>query len=563
MPRLRLRFLVCCLTLSLGAVLSSVAQEARQETQEESATRRNLSAIEAQLPLLEQEQKSMAARRADLEKSLTDEEKTEIEREITEKRARIREIRANIRSLASGVPEDSWAREPSAPRTLNEEFQDVLSPILEQLRSATSGPREISELREDITNWETRLTLAQRALERMTGYPPDEQLGPEMATQLEEVRKLWETRRTEAKGELEALQARLAERENDNEGFVESLSRGVSGFWRGKGLNLLLSILAFLGVFLIGRRLHALLRRHSPLHKRENVPVYARLLDLLAGLLIGLFATFASLLVLYFRGDWLLLSIATIVIAATVIASRNSILPYAEQIRTILNLGSVREGERIFIDGIPWKVETLGFYCGFRNPQLGDFVLRLPIREVIGLRSRPLQRKEPWFPCSEDDWVLLSDGVFGKILTLTPECVVLLQLGGSRRQYAIPDFLALAPENLSKGYRISTSFGIDYNHQAIATTEVPEILVRGIHRALVASVERENVKSVKVEFRSAGASSLDYAILADFSGEVARSRNILERVIQRTCVELCNEHGWGIPFTQITLHQATPPPSEA
>lgn len=533
------------------------AQEPTPDAGKPSTVQRSLSAIEAQLPVIEQEQQKLNALRDELRnKAGSEEEKAEIRREISERRARIQNIESNIRSIASGIPEDAWVREPAAPRTLNEEVQDVLSPVLDQLRSATSGPRELSKLRDDIDTWKDRLAIAEQALTRLSAYPPSAEIDPQVAAQIEGVRRLWEGRKTEASGELEALTAQLAERESREKSFVESFSEGVSGFWRGKGVNLLLAILAFLTIFLVGRRFQDWLRQHNPLHKKEGTSVYARLFDLLAGLLIGLLATFAALLVLYFRGDWLLLSIATIILIAVVIASRNSLVPYADQIRTILNLGPVREGERIVIDGVPWRVDSLGFYCGFSNPKLGDARLRLPIREVIGLRSRTPGKKEPWFPCDEDDWIVLSDGTFGKVLTQTPEAVVILQLGGSRRQYPVGDFLALSPENLSKGFRVSATFGIDYAHQAICTTEVPEILTESIHRALVAAVERENVKSVKVEFSNAGASSLDYAVLADFTGEVARSRNVLHRAIQRACVDTCNEQGWIIPFTQITLHQA-------
>jgi hypothetical protein len=30
----------------------------------------------------------------------------------------------------------------------------------------------------------------------------------------------------------------------------------------------------------------------------------------------------------------------------------------------------------------------------------------------------------------------------------------------------------------------------------------------------------------------------------------------LQRLVQKTCVETCNDNGWVIPFTQVTLHMA-------
>ena len=73
---------------------------------------------------------------------------------------------------------------------------------------------------------------------------------------------------------------------------------------------------------------------------------------------------------------------------------------------------------------------------------------------------------------------------------------------------------------------------------------------------LIAEVGREGIRSLRVEFKEAGASSLDYEVLADFSGGMASRWNVLGRLIPRICVDVCNEQGWVIPFTQITLHQA-------
>jgi hypothetical protein len=62
--------------------------------------------------------------------------------------------------------------------------------------------------------------------------------------------------------------------------------------------------------------------------------------------------------------------------------------------------------------------------------------------------------------------------------------------------------------------------------------------------------------SLNVEFASAGASSLDFVVLADMAGSMDSRYQFLQRRIQRICVDVCNERGYGIPFTQITVHQA-------
>ena len=229
---------------------------------------------------------------------------------------------------------------------------------------------------------------------------------------------------------------------------------------------------------------------------------------------------------------------------------------FLEQIRLLLNLGTVREHERLLFDGVPYRVSKLSFYTLLSNPDLAGGVRRLPIKDLAELRSRTCSKDEIWFPCRRGDWVLLSDGRRGEVVHQSPDTVQLQLLGGSRVTYLTADFLALAPENLSRGFRRQVRFGIDYEHQAICTGEVPEIFADRIKRGLEESYGDSALNAFKVEFCEAGASSLDYLVVADFDGSVAGLYDAIGRRIQRLCVDTCNEQGWGIPFTQITLHQA-------
>ena len=180
----------------------------------------------------------------------------------------------------------------------------------------------------------------------------------------------------------------------------------------------------------------------------------------------------------------------------------------------------------------------------------------MSINRLSTLRSRPHDDSEPWFPTKTGDWVL-TNGSLGKVVNQTPEYVQVVRKGGARETYLTADFLALVPVNLSKSFRVRSSFGIDYQHQAISTTEAMEIFKVKLKAELVDFLEdREHLNSVSVEFALAGSSSLDYVVIADFKGEAADRHDKLERAIQRICVDVCNEQGWVIPFTQVTMHQA-------
>jgi hypothetical protein len=126
----------------------------------------------------------------------------------------------------------------------------------------------------------------------------------------------------------------------------------------------------------------------------------------------------------------------------------------------------------------------------------------------------------------------------------------------TRVTYRTLEYLAANPTNLSQGFTVGTTFGIDYRHQAIATTEVPAVMRAAAERALRATLGEEQVVAVRVEFQAASASSLDYTAAADLRGTAAPSYDLAVRTIQRALVDVCNERGWSIPFPQLTVHQA-------
>jgi small-conductance mechanosensitive channel len=517
---------------------------------------KNLETLRSLAPALVTAEDDLAALRADLETADTENAKADRAERIDAQRERVRQLRENFRIISSGVEDKAYLSEAEEAASPDGQIKDLLKPLLESLREATAKPREMAELRSELSVWQEREALARAALDRVTATlaAAEEE---RILEELESARKLWSNRLDEALSQTGTLSRQIEERERNTPGAWEFVSRGISNFWKSRGLNLLLALAISLTVYFAVRRGYRLIRRFTPLHRSKGEEgLMARSADLAVIATAGLLSFSAALLVIYLRGDWLILTLMIVLLIGLLWASKQALPPFIDEIRVILNLGSVRQGERLVYEGISWKVDRLHFFCEFSNPQLAGGILRLPVRDVMPLHSRPVVEKESWFPTQKDDWVKLADGTYGKIIQQTPEVVVVLRLGGSLKTYATAEFIEQNPENLTHGFRISVSFGVDYQLQGIATREVPEILQRALEPKLVEVVGREQLRSVKVEFASASPSSLDYAILADFSGEVASRANVLERLIQRVCVEACNEQGWVIPFTQVTVHQA-------
>ena len=263
-------------------------------------------------------------------------------------------------------------------------------------------------------------------------------------------------------------------------------------------------------------------------------------------------ATLAVLAVLYIQGDVLLLVIALIIFLIILLGLRNYLPRYLQESKLLLNIGAVRERERVIYKDLPWMVRSLGMYSRLYNPAL-DGLLRLPMAEMLHLVSRPFREDEPWFPTSPGDWVMMADGAIGQVLRQTPE-IVQLKTKGTVLTYATSSFLTGGPRNLSEGFGVSTVFGIDYKHQAISTHIVPKVLHEAIERGLNATDFGKYVENILVEFKEAAASSLNYQIYVTIKGEGAEFYFAISRLVQRLCVDTCNAQGWGIPFNQITLN---------
>jgi len=119
------------------------------------------------------------------------------------------------------------------------------------------------------------------------------------------------------------------------------------------------------------------------------------------------------------------------------------------------------------------------------------------------------------------------------------------------------DFIEQNVRNLIReGYGFASTFGIDYQHQAICLDTVPAKLKAAIIDYFEHAGLKNDIKDVLVEFSSAGASSLDYRIYMIIKGSAASAYYRVQRMVQQACVEACNREGWVIPFTQVTVHSA-------
>ena len=514
---------------------------------------------------LQEIQESIQTKRSELRESrrqlkkVTDEtERQDLEQHITQEEDDLRKLRQSFENIALGGLDLGIFDTGNQDEKFDwqQELQVVLKPLFQQLRQLTEKPRQIERLNSQLAMIGSQIRISQRAVENI-GQLLDESLDKSTRERLENVHENWTQRLADLQREREINQLQLQVLQEKGESVLQQIQQAASDFVTGRGLNLVLAIAAFFVVFFLMKGLYAVyLRLSSRSRIRSSTSSTSRrMLAYIYQALTLCLSILAVLTVLYITGDVLLLVLALIVLLVLLLGMRNYLPRYMEETKLLLNIGAVRERERVMYKDLPWMVRSLGMYSKLYNPAL-DGLVRLPMSEMLHLVSRPYRDDEPWFPTDTGDWVMMANGAIGQVVRQTPE-IVQLRTKGTILSYTTSSFLAGEPHNLSEGFGVAVTFGIDYQHQPISTTVIPKVLQQSMEQALQQSDLGKHVENILVEFKEAGASSLDYQIYVTMKGDAAESYFAVSRVIQRICIDTSNEQGWVIPFDQLTLNAGT------
>ena len=474
--------------------------------------------------------------------------------QITALRETISALTRSFEGIAvSGANLRSLQNEPQQELSWHDELMQIARPLLNSLKEATEKPRRIEELRREIEVYQRQFEVSRKATASLAQFNRGE-LPPPVAEGLADIATAWQERSRDIERSLELAKGNLQSLEAEEIDLLATFAGIGQEFVLGRGLTLLLALLTGSGVWLTMRVLRQLVRASRRGKQDSEHAARIRLLFYGYHLLTIVLVLLAVLSVFYVRGDLLLLSLAIIALVMLALGTWRYLPRYVQEGRLLLNVGAARQGERVIYRGLPFRITSLNLHSELRNPEL-DGVIRLPLSELAQLISRP-RGNDAWFPCRVGDYLLLADGSFAQVLQQSIEWVR-LKVMGSVMQIGSAAFLQQHPRNLSiDGFGVVASFGIDYQHQQIALQEVPQRLQDGIKEAFSAAEYGDDLKDLKVEFKMASASSLDYLIYASMDGNSAASYFAIGRLLQQSCVDICNREGWIIPFAQFTIHQA-------
>lgn len=540
---------IACLLIFVGQLNAESPNPAETQkaplSQEQSAIK-TLDALVSQLTDLKKE---IETRKAAINRAKSTEEKQELRQKLQTLKTEYALAEKNFRNIATGIDLDIFESKPEEKFVWQDELLSLIKPAVQEIKNLTSRPRKIEKLKREIAYYQNRLSVAREAMEHLSLIQQKIE-SPLLKKRIKKMMAEWEDKQEHIETTLSVAKAQLEDLIKEKKSFLDSMQIVMKAFFKDRGKNLLFAALSFVLVFIPFRFIYRL----TPLYKATDRSLGIRLCDLLFHIITFFAAITALFMVLYASGDWLLLSLAIIFLIGIGWTAKQGLPRYWEQTKLLLNVGAVRENERIIYNGIPWMVKSINLYTTLSNPAFPKYGIRLPINDLVDMTSRPIQKNEPWFPCYVDDWVILADGVRGKIVSQNHEFVQLVLRGGAYKTYQTQDFLSNAPLNLSRNFRLKVGFGIDYKHQAESTTAIPDLMADYINGCIEKEGYSEDLLNLRVEFAAAAASSLDLVIITDFSGKLAVFYRRLERSVQRWAVDACNHYGWEIPFTQITVH---------
>ncbi|MFC1774073.1 hypothetical protein ACFL3A_12070 [Pseudomonadota bacterium] len=481
-------------------------------------------------------------------------EKNDLQAQLDKLELDLKNATRNLKEIAAGADITALRAAEETKFNLQEELFSLLRPALKEMRDMTSHVRQKSDLKDKIAYYREKLPVAEIAVANLASLL-NENEDESLESYLQGVLADWQKQLTVIRSEMHSAELQLDKLEKSETSLADASQSYLKSFFQKRGLYLTQALLSVFGVLLLSRLSYRMMVKLIPGYRAEHRSFHLRLLDLMHRVITSVLAILGPMVVFYVVEDWVLFSLGILLLLGIGLTLRRALPRYWQQIQLFLNVGTVREGERIDFDGLPWRVRNINIFSMLENP-VAELSQRVRIDDLVDLKSRPAKREEPWFPCKRDDWVLLSDGMRGKVTAISPELVQLVERGGAHRTYQTADFLALSPLNLSTNFRLKETIGITYKLQQQSVTSIPDTLKSHIEKRAADEGYAEQLLNLRVEFERANTSSLDIVVIADFDGALADLYNRLRRAIQRWCVEACSEYHWEIPFTQLTLHQA-------
>lgn len=487
---------------------------------------------------------AMDEQRKKMQTATGDSAKLEIQQQIEVLDKRRQEVERDFTVLVTGLQLTHASGSPTqktVPLSIQDEMSQLLTPIFTDLRALTQKSRAFQELAEELTRLKERAEQEKRAVveidkllvEVKASKTPDTVL----RSALNETRKSFQGRLDEVTSRTAAVQHQLGELKMTGVSFWKDLGLQVKHFVFIRGTNILLALFVFMVIFFGLRTAYAYLMKVMAVRKYQRLSFMLRILDVAhegGAFLLGLSA---ALLVLYARGDWLLGGLSLLALGGLLMTAKTGIARHLEQLQFLLNLGQVREGERVVIAGVPWRVGTIYMFTQLTNPAMPRASLRLPLQTLASMTSRPSKLGEAWFPCEIDSWILVHGDLLAQVADITPEHVIICYQGGLKRWIPMGTFITMDIACLTGGFSRSITIDVPLGDEAMETADFIERMKTAIREHLLHSIRPEELCDLCIEVQNTDSMSRFFEVTAFFAGSLAPQYHRLKQRLQLATAE--------------------------
>ncbi len=486
-----------------------------------------------------------------------DTDKAAIQVEIDTLAQEITQVEQEMDLVVLGLQARQYSKDNGEHKPVNirEEIGRVFEPIIMSVERATEPARRMEELRQLADQAEKRIIIAQNTLNSINGFRDAEVKYPkDVKERLDKHHELWQNRLQEAQNIDIALTEQLAATRRARGNSLKQFSEDFGGFILNRGASLLMAMGLGFGFIILCQ----IIRSSSAYwYRRTHNDVLSASMRILSMFItmIGIIGGFVIAVTIFnIRQDWLMLAMSLLLALALSWTFVRSLPALVEQTRLLMNLGAVREGERTLVNGLPYRIERLSMYTKLVNPSLSGGVLIYPVRELIGMHSRPVTDGEAWFPTQIGDWIV-RDAKHYQVTKQTPEHVIIRRPGGAEDFVPAQEFMDTLFEVISDGYRAVYEFGLDYKHLAIARTDIPDLINQCVTNHIREILGDEALVAVDTRFVELGDSALSFTVLADVGAGLGSEWKKMQKYLNHAVVEACLTQNWDIPFPQLVVHK--------
>ena len=208
-----------------------------------------------------------------------------------------------------------------------------------------------------------------------------------MKNSLDNLAKLWRKQQALLQSQLQAAQLQYDKLLAADTSLAEASQTYLKSFFQRRGLYLLEATLVVLAILFLSRGSYRLMKRHVPGFNRRHRSFRVRLFELIHRIVTVLLVILGPMMVFFLVEDWVLFSLAVLLLIGIAFGLRQALPRYWHQIQLFLNIGSVREGERIEMEGLPWLVDQINVFCNLAGSPADGLGKKLINRAICCCRQ--------------------------------------------------------------------------------------------------------------------------------------------------------------------------------